>query len=193
MTARAEKAAQTGDRILDAAVAQFGRLEFDEVTLAAIAEESGVTVQTVLRRFGSKEGLLAALVEREAPRIDADRTPPQGENASLEEALHALVSHYEKDGSAVINFLKQESRCEPLAQVVRTGRSVHEDWVRTYCERILAGSRGVARKRRLAAAVAATDLYVWKILRLDRGMSRNEVEKTMLLLLEGLASTQGER
>ncbi len=192
MTARAEKAARTADRILDAALPRFATLDFDEVTLASIAEDAGVTVQTVIRRFGGKDGLFSALVAREAPRIDAERTPPGGASASLAEAVRALVDHYESDGRGILNFLKQESRSEPLAEVVRTGRAVHDEWVRTYCKGILAGARGPARKRRFAAAVAATDLYVWKVLRLDRDLGRAEVERTMLLLLEGLRDGKGE-
>jgi AcrR family transcriptional regulator len=139
MTARAEKAAQTADRILDAAYRRFATMEFDEVTLGAVAEDAGVTVQTVIRRFGGKDGLFEALVQREGPRIDADRTPAGGEDASLEQALHALVGHYEKDGAAILNFLKQEARCAPLASVVAAGREAHARWVKTYCRARLAG------------------------------------------------------
>lgn len=186
-------AAQTADRILDAALARFSDTELDKVTLAAIAQDAGVAVQTVIRRFGGKEGLLGALVEREGPRIDADRTPPSGEGASLAEAIHSLVGHYEKDGRMMLRFLEQEARSAPLAAVVRSGRAVHDRWVRTYCKRAFAGSRGAARKRRIAAATAVTDLYLWKVLRLDRGLERPEVEETMLLLLEGVAGVEGGR
>jgi AcrR family transcriptional regulator len=193
MTTRAEKAVQTGNLILNAAMSRFGTVDFDAVTLAAIADDAGVTVQTVIRRFGGKEGLFAALVQREGPRIEAEREPPSGKDASLEEAIHTLVEHYENDGRAVLNFLKQEARSDPLAEVANSGRDVHERWVRMYCKCVFEGSRGVRRKRLLAAAIAATDLYTWKLLYLDRGMSRAEVEATMLLLLRGLAGEKGER
>lgn len=191
MTARAATAERTGDRILDAALRGFGELPYDDVTLAAIARDAKVTVQTVLRRFGSKDALFAALVEREGPRIEAERTPPDGANASPAQAVRALVDHYERDGRAILNFLKQEERCPPLAALAEAGRAVHDLWVRTYCKSLFAGIRGAARKRRLAAAAAATDLYVWKVLRLDRELSRAEVERTMLLLLAGLADAKG--
>lgn len=193
MGARAEAAAQTAERILDAALVRFGTLEFEDVTLAAIAEDADVTVQTVIRRFGNKDALFEALVAREAPRIEADRTPAAGADASLEQALRALVDHYESDGDAVLNFLKQEARSPQLAEIVALGRTTHEEWVRTYCGSLLSGSRGAARKRRLAAAVAATDLYTWKLLRRDRELSRAEVEKTMLLLLHGVGTTKGAK
>ncbi len=193
MTARAARAAETGERILDAAMARFSEMAFDAVTLADVAEDAGVTVQTVIRRFGGKEGLFAQLVERESARIGAARTPRGGDEASIEEAVHALVGHYEADGPAILNFLKQEDRSPELAEVVATGRSVHEAWVKTHCASVLAGRRGVDGKRRLAAAIAATDLYVWKLLRLDRSMSRADVEKTMLLLLRGIGDDEGEK
>lgn len=62
--ARAEAERATGEAILDAAFAAFGNEPFDRVTLQRIAEESGVAVQTVIRRFGSKEELFEALVAR---------------------------------------------------------------------------------------------------------------------------------
>ncbi len=187
MSARAAKTAKTAKRILDAALARFSTLAFDEVTLAAIAEDAQVTEQTVIRRFGGKDELFMALVEREGPRIQADRTPANKTQASLQEAIGALVDHYEKDGNTILNFLKQEARIAPLAQVTQSGRQVHEQWVRRYCAPQLKGCRGSERKRRLSALIVATDLYTWKLLRLDRGMSRSDVEKTMLMLIEGIA------
>jgi AcrR family transcriptional regulator len=60
MGARAEAAAARGERILDAAEAAFDELPFDEITLAVIAERAGVSAQTIIRRFGGKEGLFLA-------------------------------------------------------------------------------------------------------------------------------------
>ncbi|MFL5885485.1 MAG: helix-turn-helix domain-containing protein, partial [Thermoleophilaceae bacterium] len=57
MTARAEAAAATGERILEAAAELFHARPFDEVTLEDVARRAGVSSQTVIRRYGSKEGL----------------------------------------------------------------------------------------------------------------------------------------
>ena len=53
MRARAEAAQATAERILDAALEAFGSSAFSEVTLQEIADRAGVSVQTIIRRFGS--------------------------------------------------------------------------------------------------------------------------------------------
>lgn len=191
MRARARSVEETGERILDSARERFSRLVFDEVTLNDIADDAGVTVQTVIRRFGSKEELFTTLAERESERILAEREPLEGEDVTLDSAVSTLVAHYERDGETVLNLLGQESRFPLVAEVVAIGRDMHEKWVRKHCRPVLAGSSGADRKRRLEAAIAATDLYTWKLLRLDRGLGREEVEKTMMVLLEGLGN-EGE-
>ena len=45
--------------------ALFAERPYDQVSLPAIAERAGVTVQTVLRRFGSKEDLFAAAAHQQ--------------------------------------------------------------------------------------------------------------------------------
>lgn len=189
MKARARSVAQTGERILDAAGERFSKMAFDEVTLGDIAADAEVSVQTVIRRFGSKEELFATLAEREGARILEEREPVAGDHVSMESAVEALVDHYERDGETVLNLLAQESRFPSIAEVVASGRAVHESWVEQHCHPVLEGAGGRERKRKLEAAIAATDLYVWKLLRLDRGLGRHEVEKIMLTLLEGLGPT----
>lgn len=192
MRARARSVARTGERILDAAGERFSNMAFDDVTLGDIAADAEVSVQTVIRRFSSKEELFATLAERESARILEEREPVEVDHVSMESAVEALVGHYERDGETVLNFLAQESRFPLIADVVSAGRAAHESWVEQHCHPVLEGAGGRERKRKLEAAIAATDLYVWKLLRLDRGLDRHEVEKTMLTLLEGLKPT-GER
>ena len=190
--ARARAAAATADRILDAAFRLFSLSLFDGVTLASIAAEAGVSEQTVIRRFGSKERLFAAVGERERARIEAQREPQANEPASMRAAVHALVGHYERDGRTMLNFLAQESRSPLIAEMLADGRAVHEAWVERHCATVIGVDGGPARAERLAAAIATTDLYTWKLMRLDRGLSPLEVEGVMVTLLEGLARTVGD-
>ncbi len=53
------------ERILDAATAVFAREGFDRANMDVIAAEAGATKPTLYARFGSKEGLFNAAVERE--------------------------------------------------------------------------------------------------------------------------------
>lgn len=191
MSARAEAVARTGERILDSALARFATMAFDEVTLAAIGADAGVSEQTVIRRFGSKEGLFAAVGDRERIRIEAQREPETAVAQPLRSAIRALVGHYETDGPMMLHLLAQESRSPLIADVLRQAREVHVRWVKRHCAAALGGTRGAARKRRLDAAIAATDLYTWKLMRLDRGLQPREVEGVMVALLEGLERTAG--
>jgi AcrR family transcriptional regulator len=60
---RAEQAAVTTRRILDAARRRFGDAGYAATTLREIAAEAGVAVQTVYAVFGSKANILRALRE----------------------------------------------------------------------------------------------------------------------------------
>jgi AcrR family transcriptional regulator len=53
------------DRILDAATAVFAREGFDRANMDVIAAEAAATKPTLYSRFGSKESLFKAAVERE--------------------------------------------------------------------------------------------------------------------------------
>jgi AcrR family transcriptional regulator len=184
MTARAEATKATGEAILDAALAAFERLPFEQVTLKDVAERSGVTVQTVLRRYGSKELLFEAVAERERVRVVTSRAVP--EDADLKTALAALLDHYEQDGDVVLHLVAQEHHSSLVREVVHDGRRIHREWVERHCEPVLAGTRGHERERRILAAIAATDLSTWHLLRRDLGLERGEVEAIMSTLLNGM-------
>ena len=187
MTARADAAKATAEAILDAAMAAFSEVPFDRVTLNDIASRSGVTVQTVLRRFGSKEALFAAVGEREGARIRNARQLPS--ESTLQEALNVLLDHYEQDGDVVLHLLSQEHISPPVAAAVDEGRRVHREWVIRHCRDAIGPARGKRRELKIAAATAATDLGTWKLLRRDLGLERDDVLTAMLDLLNGLKET----
>src|SRR6266542_5701242 len=60
MVARAESAAATRDRILSSAWHLFSDRPYEEVRLADVAAEAGVTIQTIHSRFGAKDALFVA-------------------------------------------------------------------------------------------------------------------------------------
>src|SRR3954471_22170031 len=72
-SARADAAAATAQRILDAFVERAERQWMDEIRLDEIAAAGGVPVQTVIGRFGGKQGLLAAMAERFGEEVQARR------------------------------------------------------------------------------------------------------------------------
>ena len=57
MNTRADAVADTRDRIIRSAIGLLLESWYDDVTLAAIAAAAGVSHQTVLNHFESKEGV----------------------------------------------------------------------------------------------------------------------------------------
>jgi AcrR family transcriptional regulator len=185
MTKRAQSAAATAERILDAAAGEFeDGTPIVGITLEAVAARAGVSVQTVLRRFGDKDGLFAASAERQAARVAAERDPAVA--GDLAGAVVNLAGHYERDGRLALRLLAEESSSPFMAAVTGAGRAFHRSW----CERVFApfldGLEGAGRRRRLAQIVAVCDVYVWKLLRLDAGLSPQAYREALLELLEPL-------
>ena len=184
MTTRAEKAAATGDRILDAAVSLFWEQPTDQLSLEAVARRAAVTVQTVIRRYGGKDGLIVAGIERESRRVAGTRDPAAVRD--LPDAVRQLVDHYEEMGDRVIRLLAEETRLPALRRVTDVGRRMHRAWCEQVFSDALARLRGVERARRVAALVAVCDVYTWKLLRRDAGLSRRQTELALIELLTPL-------
>jgi AcrR family transcriptional regulator len=182
MVARAESAAATGERILDAAVEVFWELPAAQVSLEEVARRAGVTVQTVIRRFGGREGLFTAASEREAERVRQQRE--QATAGDLHGAARVLVDHYEELGERVLRMLSEEQRVPGLREVADRGRTLHRQWCARVFAPALAGRSGVERDRRLAQLMAVCDVYTWRVLRLDCGLSRRQTELALVELLQ---------
>ena len=63
MTTRAEAAERTRLAVLDATVALAMTKRLADISLEDVAGRAGVSVQTVLRKFGSRDGLVEAAME----------------------------------------------------------------------------------------------------------------------------------
>jgi AcrR family transcriptional regulator len=190
MTARAESAAATGERILDAAVALFWERPTDQIVLREVAERAGVTVQTVIRRYGGREGLLAAAAERQFRATEAERAVPVGD---AEAAVSALLDHYERNAAGVLRLLAAEESSPMLAEFAERGRGLHREWCRNAFGPSLTHLTGVDHDRRLAQVVAVCDVYTWKLLRLDAGLSRRQTHLAVAELLAPLLTTDGSQ
>jgi AcrR family transcriptional regulator len=188
MGARAEAAAETGRRILGAVIELHMERYYDRISLEDIAERAGVTVQTVLRRFGSKDQLIDAASEEVRGRVSEQRDEaPVGDVAG---AVDNLVDHYEEQGEGVLRLLAQEDRVPAFRRATDAGRALHRGWVERTFAPFLAEREGEARERLLAELVAVCDVYVWKVLRKDMGLSRGQTE---LALVEIIVALKGDR
>jgi AcrR family transcriptional regulator len=184
MRARADATAATGERILDAAEASFFAGEGEEPTLAEVAERAGVSVQTVLRRFGNRDGVFTAAIARMAAQVSLQRgAAPVGDPAG---AVANLVDHYEEVGDRVVRMLEEASRNKAIRQLTRLGFAYHREW----CKRVFAPTLAELDEReraiRTAQLVAATDVHVWKLLRREQRLGRGRTEQAMLGMVEPL-------
>jgi AcrR family transcriptional regulator len=181
MGARAEAAEETGRRIVEAFLGRLLTQWYDEITLDAVAEDAEVTVQTVVRRFGGKEGLLASAVKQLAKRINAGREVPSGDVPRI---VEKVVGDYEQTGDTVIRLLALEGRHAAIKDVMDFGRSEHRRWVAGAFANQLGKLTPKVRDRALDALVIATDVYAWKILRRDLGRSAAEATVAMRSMIE---------
>ena len=186
MGARAEAAAATRRRILEAALGQLGGRYYDEVALADVAREAGVTVQTVLRLFGSKEGLAEAATALGVERVRAERW--SAAPGDLRAAVRGLLAHYEAWGEKSLRFLAQEGRVPAMRRVTDAGRALHHEWVDHVFAPWLARKGGASRARLRARLVAVTDVYVWKIFRRDLGLEPQAAEATLRELVAAVVA-----
>lgn len=186
MTVRADAAAATHRRILEAAMRLMGVKLYDELSLADVAKEARVTVQTVLRRFGSKEGLAEAATTLGLEEVRKTRSvAPVGDVAA---AMRELVTHYEEWGDRSLRFLAQELRTPAMRRVTDAGRALHYEWVDRLFAPWLSPAGPAARVRLRAQLIAATDVYTWKILRRDLGLDARATQQAMRELVEALVS-----
>jgi AcrR family transcriptional regulator len=144
MTARADAAAATGERLLAAAWEHFGSRPYEEVRLQDIASDAGVTVQTLYLRMGNKDALLTEAYKWWGKRESAARDAAQ---------------------VGAVRYLMD------------AGRDYHRRWAEGTFEPLLHGLRGRRRERRLIGIIAASDVLVWKLLRVDMGVERAEAEQ----------------
>ncbi len=187
MGSRAEAAEETRRRILDAVIGLHMERYYDQISLDAVAERAGVTVQTVLRRFGSKDQLIEAASEVARSRVTSQRgEAPVGDIAG---AVENLVAHYEEWGESSLRLLAQEDRVPAFRKTTEAGRTLHYEWVERTFGPMLAEREGEARGRLLAELVAVCDVYFWKILRRDLGLGHEQTEHA---LTETIAALKGE-
>jgi AcrR family transcriptional regulator len=164
MTARARSVEQTRDRILDATATLHMERLAREIGLDDIAGRADVSVQTVLRHFGNREALVDAAVARSQKQVLEERRAPAGD---VEGAVRVIVAHYELRGDGVLLLLAQESSEEFARRITDTGRALHRRWVTEVFAPYVGDDDAL-----IDLLVVATDVYTWKLLRRDRGLSR---------------------
>ena len=180
---RAETTAATRDRIARCAHTLLFKYQYEDVTLVDIAKAAGVSHQTVLNHFESKEGVALAVFE--LVRVETELARYRARPGDVKGAVKALLGEYERMGDVNISWLRSAQRLQRLAEALNVGRESHRGWVEAMFGDGLPQHRA-ARRRAVNGLYAATDVYVWKLLRRDLLLSRGETEKIMTDLVFGV-------
>ena len=181
--ARAEAAEVTGQRIVEAFLTALRERWMEDITLEDVARAAGVSVQTVIRRFGGKPGLLEAATNAVDADVRNTRGVPKGD---LPTAVANLCADYERTGDMLIRLLAQEERYPALATFLDYGRTHHRGWVAEVAEPWLAELEAPAREAALDALVATLDVYVWRLLRRDMGRCADQTRQTVLRMAQAV-------
>jgi|SRR5690242_9497096 len=178
MTSRAAKAQATRDRIRESAMAIYRERPVEDFTLEDVAHRAQTTVQTVLRAYGSKEDLMLAaltgLVQSGAPTKPA-------KPGNVEAAVREIFDIYETVGDLVVARLGDERRLPALKASLDEGRAGHRDWV------ALAFAPYLCENPQLFEMLnVLTDVYVWKVLRRDRGLDRASAHSVVVTMISSV-------
>ena len=128
MTKRTNRAEKTKERIIKSTEILLATGPLAEVTLPAIAKGANITVQTVLRQMGSRDGCLRAVANLVYERIDSQRghTKP----GDVDSAISTLIAHYETESALILNLLQQVNKGETFAKnAAERGQIYHRKWV----------------------------------------------------------------
>ena len=195
--ARASQTEANAKSIVQSAVQLIYSVQrISEITLEDIAQKSGLTVRTILRRFGSRDGVLDAAFAELSKKIEQDLLPTTP--GDIEAALRSLLQLYEKNGDLNVKALQQEHELPLLQKLMEHGREEHRAWVASAFAPCLAHLDERARDQRITELYAATDVYLWKLFRRDLRIGKNRTAEAFRDLVFGIVnldqrnSKQGE-
>ncbi|GLI23806.1 MAG: TetR/AcrR family transcriptional regulator [Rhizobiales bacterium] len=182
--ARESAVRSTEQQIVEAFATLMQTRWFDEVTLDEIAAAAGTTRQTVIRRFGSKAGLLSALAAQEDTTIRTHRW--QDTPADIPGIIGVLIADYERSGDLVVRTLNQEDRIPEFRPVLDQGRRGHREWITDMFRPWLDRREGTRREDLLAELLAVTDVWIWHLMRRRQGHSPERTQRLMTDIVERL-------
>jgi AcrR family transcriptional regulator len=185
--ARAEAETRTRAALIEAAREAFLSGPWEQASLESIARSAGVTKQTLLRHFGSKEGLLEKALRSGIAEVEEQRL--RAPTNDIAGAVDNLLDHYELRGGPAMRSTNLDLD-GPFPELARTARQFHYDWVEHAFGTWLSAARPAERARLRAALIAICDVQSWWILAHDLGMPRAEVRATLITTITRLL---GER
>lgn len=166
---RAAAADAVTGRIMAAGLALFIERPFDQITLAAVAARADVGLQTVIRRMGTKDGLIRAVSAWLFPTISADRSMPARIDPS--EFTESMAQNYERWGEVIRRALHQQDAFPAFAEAVEAGRRAHRAMIEAGFAAHLDVLDPDSRSDCLGRLAAVCSLELWLLLRNDQGLS----------------------
>jgi hypothetical protein len=97
--------------------------------------------------------------------------------------VRIVVDHYERRGRTALLMLAQEGYDDVARKATDRGKAMHRGWVRD------AFAPATDDETLLDLLVVASDVYTWKLLRIDRGHSRTVTERRMHQLVDAVLTT----
>ena len=182
--ARAEAQQRTRDALIAAAQSEFLAGRWEETSLEAIAASARVTKQTLLRHFGSKDGLFERTLEQGFNEVRAQRFNAPG--GDVPGAIDNLLDFYEEWGERSIRIGALDGLGGVAAGVARRARQLHYDWVEDAFGSFLEPLSAKDRRRRRAALIALCDVHTWRLLSHDLELPRAEVRATLINAVESV-------
>ncbi len=186
---RAKSQERTREALLDAAMEEFFGDRWQKTSLETLATKAGVTKQTLLRHFGSKDGLLLQAIVRSGSQIFDQRwSVAAGDIAG---AVENLLDHYEDWGPRALRIGAWLEGPVLLAKLSQMARQVHYDWVGYVFGPWLESLEEPERSRRRATLIALCDVHTWQLLSRDLGLPRPEVHATLKGAIEAVLAGKG--
>lgn len=186
MTTRATAVEETAARVVDEFTALYLERPFAQITLREVAERAGVSVQTLIRHFGDKEGLTAAAAARKSQEIANQRG--EAVAGDLDSIVDNLLAHYAVHGRTALRLLADEDSAPAIGAVAAEGRALHRAWCERVFHSFLADLSTIDRKRRTAQLVAVCDVHTWQLLHHRAGLDGDQLRLALLELLAPLTS-----
>ena len=193
---RADQAEQTRGKVLEAAYRLFVDRGYAGTTIAAVAQEAGVSPETIYLSFGGKRGLLERVIET---AIAGEDDPPTEENEWWE-MVERLPEAHDRLGRMVEYSCRILARTRPIHAVIRGAadkepfaaalgkRLLHDRLsnqttrIRRYLGRSLRSGLSAAAAGERYCTLASPELY--QILTIEFGWTAEQHREWITRLLE---------
>jgi AcrR family transcriptional regulator len=193
MRRRAEQVDETRERITEAAVRLHTTVGPAHASIAAVAEQAGVTRLTVYRHFADLDALFAACRAHWFARNPGPDAGAWSAIPSLEERAHRAFAElygWYRDHADELYPINRDAAAMPLSAQLAT-----ETGNRMLAEALVAGHAGAGAETgtdpdgRLLRAVARhlVDFLTWRSLVIQQGLTHGEAVDVAVRLLAAVA------